>query len=62
MTNQTWLKTTNENYDDWIWRIVILPCWACINIAGAGNKTVWIRLLHTRTAHLKDQGAWQGNP
>lgn len=37
-----WLKTTNENYDDWIWRIGNIALLEHnINIAGAGNKTVW---------------------
>ncbi|MEI6208041.1 MAG: DUF262 domain-containing protein [Desulfuromonadales bacterium] len=38
----TWLKSTNENYDDWIWKIGNIALLEhTINIGNAGNKTVW---------------------
>jgi hypothetical protein len=37
-----WLKSTNENYDDWIWKIGNIALLEhTINIGNAGNKTVW---------------------
>ncbi len=38
----TWLIATNENYDDWIWRIGNIALLEhTINIGKAGNKTIW---------------------
>jgi hypothetical protein len=37
-----WLKTTNENYDDWIWKIGNIALLEhTINIGNAGNKLIW---------------------
>jgi uncharacterized protein with ParB-like and HNH nuclease domain len=38
----TWLRSTNENYDDWIWKIGnVALLEQTINIGNAGNKPVW---------------------
>ncbi len=37
-----WLRSINENYDDWIWKIGNIALLEhTINIGNAGNKTVW---------------------
>lgn len=37
-----WLKVTNENYDDWIWKIGNIALLEhTINIGNAGNKLIW---------------------
>ncbi|MBF0547523.1 MAG: DUF262 domain-containing protein [Candidatus Riflebacteria bacterium] len=37
-----WLKTTNENYDDWVWKIGNIALLEHqINIGDAGNKKIW---------------------
>lgn len=48
------LKTTNENYDDWIWKIGNISLLEHnINIAGAGNKKVWEKALAYRGSCFK---------
>jgi len=37
-----WLKSTNENFDDWIWKIGNVALLEhTINIGNAGNKLIW---------------------
>ena|GEM_PF-1786660 len=49
-----WLSTTNENYDDWIWKIGNIALLEhTINIGGAGNKKVWDKAEHYLKSHFK---------
>lgn len=49
-----WLRTTNENYDDWIWKIGNVTLLEhTINIGGAGNKKVWDKAEHYLGSQFK---------
>ncbi len=49
-----WLKTTNENYDDWIWRIGNITLLEhTINIGNAGNKCIWEKADYYEQSHFK---------
>ncbi|MFZ3116368.1 MAG: DUF262 domain-containing protein [Syntrophales bacterium] len=50
----TWLKTTNENYDDWMWKIGNIALLEhTINIGNAGNKCIWEKADYYEQSHFK---------
>ncbi len=49
-----WLKSTNENYDDWIWKIGNIALLEhTINIGNAGNKQIWEKADYYRQSVFK---------